>query len=1034
MFDERTTVQAFVTDVLSELSKASPEQVGWTHATGSALDRAETDVLIESEVHDALIRLNPDIAADSDHADEVIYRLTGLILSARSTGVVKANADFRSWLLGERSMPFGMDHEHVSVQLIDFNDLTRNTYSVATEVTFRRGGTEVRFDHVLWVNGLPLVVGEAKSATRRGVTWADGALQIDVYQQDVPEFFVPNVLCFATDGRQLRYGAVRTPLQKWGPWRAGWGEDEAGTDESSVDDVAQGVESLDCIEDSPPSALANDPESSQNEHGSLGASPADTGPAAVRRALEGLLLPETLLDILRSFTVFGTDKNHRKTKTVCRYQQYEAGRRMADRVADPNAPRKGLIWHFQGSGKSLLMVFTAQALRSHPRLPAPTVLIVVDRQDLDTQIMTIFNEADVPNVVSANSASELRGMLASGQRKIIVTLVHKFRREELTDVLSERGDIVCLVDEAHRTQDGDFGLRMRHVLPNAVFFGLTGTPINRSDVNTFNTFGAETDKGRYLSKYSQAQSIRDKATLPLHFEPRDSRFQIDRSMLDAEFAQLTKGLSAAEKAAMQRRAARMGALIKSEDRIRRVCDDIAEHFRAKVEPEGFKAQVVVFDQEACHLYKQELDKRLDPEASEVVVSAQGLPKDLKDRYGRTKVEEGALLERFRDPDDPLKILIVTAKLLTGFDAPIVQTMYLDRALRDHTLLQAVCRVNRPYRAPGSDQEKTHGLIVDYLGIFGPLSKAMRFDEESMQQAVQDIQKLWDKLPQALEDCLAFFAGVDRSEDGYKGLFAAQQKLPDEDSREQFAVAFATLSRLWEALSPDPRLNDYLADYRWLAQIHHSVRPSNATTPLLWRSFGPKTRELINRNIHADTPPGHLETLVIDAELAEYLERQPADRGVRQLQPSLAQRISRHRGKASFDSLSDRLERLRLQYEQDQLDSVKYLKALLVLARDVAAAERDAEQERKAQSPEEEGRAALTRLFETSRSAETPVAVTKLVEEIDDIVRNVRFPGWQQTVSGEREVKRALRRTLMRYQLQRDEDLFQKAYDYIRQYY
>lgn len=1030
MFDERTTVQAFVTDVLSELSDASLGRVAWAHVAGPALDRVETDVLVESEVRDALIRLNPDIAADPDHADEVIYRLTGLVLSARSTGVVKANADFRSWLLGERTMPFGTYHEHVTVQLVDFNDLTRNTYRVATEVTFRRGGIEVRFDHVLWVNGLPLVVGEAKSATRRGITWADGALQIDVYQQDVPEFFVPNAFCFATDGRDLRYGAVRTPLQKWGPWRSGWDVGEPGSRQSDAGRVDQGSGFLDDSEDPPsPTTSANDTASSLNDHRSSG-----VGPPVLRRAVEGLLAPATLLDILRSFTVFGTDKNHRKTKTVCRYQQYEAGRRMVDRVADPDAPRKGLIWHFQGSGKSLLMVFTAQALRAHPRLPAPTVLIVVDRQDLDSQITTIFNEADVPNVVSANTASELREMLTSGQRKIIVTLVHKFRRDELSEVMSTRGDIVCLVDEAHRTQDGDFGLRMRHVLPNAVFFGLTGTPINRSDVNTFNTFGAETDKGRYLSKYSQAQSIRDKATLPLHFEPRDSRFQIDRSVLDAEFDQLTKGLGTAEKAAMQRRAARMGALIKAPDRIRRVCDDIAEHFSAKVQPEGFKAQVVVFDQEACHLYKQELDKRLGPEASEVVVSAQGLPKPLKDRYSRTKVEEAALLERFGDPDDPLKILIVTAKLLTGFDAPIVQTMYLDRALRDHTLLQAVCRVNRPYRAPGSDQEKTHGLIVDYLGVFGPLSKALRFDEQSMEQTVQDIQKLWDKLPQTLEDCLEFFHGVDRTEDGYKGLFAAQQKLPDEDTREQFAIEFATLSRLWEALSPDPRLNDHLADYRWLAQIHHSVRPSTATTPLLWRSLGPKTRELINRNIHADTPPGHLETLVIDAELAEYLERQPADKGVRKLQPNLAQRISRHRGKASFDSLSERLERLRLQYEQDQLDSVKYLKALLVLARDVAAAERDAEQDRKAQSPEEEGRTALTRLFETSRTAETPVAVAKLVEEIDDIVRNVRFPGWQRTVSGEREVKRALRRTLMRYQLQKDEELFQKAYDYIRQYY
>ncbi|MFJ8795980.1 type I restriction endonuclease [Streptomyces sp. NPDC102462] len=273
MFDERTTVQAFVTDALSELSDSSPGQLAWSHVTGSALDRVETDVLVESEVRDALIRLNPDIAADADHADEVIYRLTGLVLSARSTGVVKANADFRSWLLGERSMPFGTNHEHVTVQLVDFNDLTRNTYRVATEVTFRRGGVEVRFDHVLWVNGLPLVVGEAKSATRRGVTWADGALQIDVYQQDVPEFFVPNAFCFATDGRDLRYGAVRTPLQKWGPWRAGWGADDPRTRQASADHVDQGSGSLDESEGAPSLFSANDTESFSNEHSSSGAGP-----------------------------------------------------------------------------------------------------------------------------------------------------------------------------------------------------------------------------------------------------------------------------------------------------------------------------------------------------------------------------------------------------------------------------------------------------------------------------------------------------------------------------------------------------------------------------------------------------------------------------------------------------------------------------------------------------------------------------------------------------------------------------------------
>ncbi|MGW1284639.1 type I restriction endonuclease subunit R [Streptomyces sp. NPDC001118] len=979
MFSERDTVQAFVTDRLTALP-----DLAWV-CQGTQPDRTEQDVLIESELRDALIRLNPPIAADPELADEVLYRLTALIRSARGEGVVKANEDFRSWLLGERSMPFGPDHEYVNVQLVDFDDPTRNRYHLSAEVAFCRGTTRRRFDHVLWVNGIPLIVGESKSATRAGITWADGALQLDGYQDDVPEFFVPNALCFAIDGRNLRYGSLRLPLHLWSPW---WS----------------------------PGLREQHPE---------------PGPDYLRQAVDGLLSPSTVLDIIRNFTVYSTDDRHRKIKNICRYQQYEAGRRMADRAAvaahAPEAPRQGLVWHFQGSGKSLLMVFTAQALRTDPRTGAPTVLIVVDRLDLDTQITSTFGASDIPNVVTAGSGDNLGEMLATGQRKIIVTTIHKF--QNLDRVLSTRRDIVCLVDEAHRTQDRDLGQKMREALPGAVFFGLTGTPINRTDVNTFRTFGYEKDEGRYLSRYTQADSLRDGTTLPLHFEPRDARFRIDGEVIDAEFEKLAERLTPREKAAMANRAARMGALIKGRERIRMVCEDIARHFREKVEPEGFKAQVVVFDQEACVLYKKRLDALLGPETSEVVMSTQGQPEEIQERFGRDKDEEAALLDRFRDPDDPLKILIVTAKLLTGFDAPIAQTMYLDKVMRDHTLLQAVCRVNRPYRRPGSEQAKSHGLIVDYLGVFARLGQAMRFDERAVERAVTSIEELRGQFPDALRDCLDFFPGVDRTEDGYEALFAAQDKLPDDGTRQAFAEKFARLSRLWEALAPDPGLNEYVDDYHWLAKLHQSVRPSHATSPLLWRVLGPKTRELVNAHIHADLPPERLETLVIDARMAEYLQSVP-DRGIRQLEPRLQDRLGRRRGEPRFDSLAKKLERLRQQYETGQLVSREYLYQLLDLAEQTARAEADEKQ----QDPREQGKYALTRLFESSRREGTPVAVMKLVEEIDSIVDAVRFPGWQHTAGGEREVKKALRRTLVRYQLQRDEELFQKAYDYIRQYY
>ena len=278
---------------------------------------------------------------------------------------------------------------------------------------------------------------------------------------------------------------------------------------------------------------------------------------------------------------------------------------------------------------------------------------------------------------------------------------------------------------------------MRDALPNAFLFGLTGTPINTRDRNTFYAFGAPDDPGGYMSRYSFEESIRDEATLPLRFETRSVKLRIDRDALDAEFAELTKDLTEEERAEVSKRAGRFALLVKAPTRVAAVVEDIARHFQEKVAPEGFGAQVVTIDQEACVLYKEALDKVLPPEIeSAVVISVgQGAPQAWKDAYGRSKDEEEQLLDRFRDPADPLKILIVTAKLLTGFDAPNLQCMYLDKLLRDHNLLQAICRTNRP--APG----KTHGLIVDYLGIFDDVAQALAFDDESITKVIENIDEI-----------------------------------------------------------------------------------------------------------------------------------------------------------------------------------------------------------------------------------------------------------------------------------------------------
>jgi type I restriction enzyme R subunit len=986
-FNEANAVEAFVRDRLCGgithhtgvgpgLSRhgGNLSGVGWHYLAPQNLLRRPQEVLAEDQLREALIRLNPEIAADPDRADDVLYRLRAIVMDVRSDGLVKANETFARWLTSEESMPFGENGEHVTIRLIDFTDIEKNQYVVTTQYTFRAGAIEKRADLVLLINGIPLVVIEAKTPVRASQSWFDAALQIhDDYERNVPEFFVPNLISIATEGKELRYGSIGLPIELWGPWRI---EGDAAT--TSLQQVEQSITSM--------------------------------------------LRPHVLLDLLSSFTAYATDKKKRRIKIVARYQQVEAVNKIVERVVAGH-PKKGLIWHFQGSGKSLLMLFAARKLRLHPALKNPSVLIIVDRIDLDTQISSTFYASDTKNLVKADSRTELQHLLSVDARKIIITTIFKFG--EAKGVVNPRSNIIALVDEAHRTQEGDLGRMMREALPNAFLFGLTGTPINRADRNTFYAFGAVEDTTGYLSRYGFEESIRDGATKELHFEPRLVDLRIDKDAIDQAFEKLTGGLSDLDQDQLGKTAAKMAVLVKAPDRIRNICADIARHYQQRVAPNGFGAQVVTFDRESCVLYKKALDDHLPTEVSDIVMTVHRSETEYA-AYRRDRDAEEALLDRFRDPKDPLKMLIVTSKLLTGFDAPILQAMYLDKPLRDHTLLQAICRTNRPY-----GEEKTHGLIVDYLGIFDDVAQALQFDEEGISKVVSNLNEVIRSLPAAMQKCLAHFAGVDRTTTGYEGLIAAQQCLPNNDTRDRFAADYTYLGRLWEAISPDPILSLYEVDYRWLTQVYESVKPSTGTGRLLWHVLGPKTIELIHENIHVDAIRDDLETLILDADLLEAVLKTPdPTRKAKEVEIKIATRLRRHMHDPRFKALSQRLEDLRERHAQGVLLSLDYLKALLELASDVVTAEQTAEPI----EDEQKGKAALTELFEETRNGDTPIMVERVVADIDEIVRLVRFDGWQSTHAGEREVKKALRKTLFKYRLHQDPELFNRAYGYIETYY
>jgi type I restriction enzyme R subunit len=951
----------------------------WVYQSPEQLNRGVNEVLLESPLKASLIKLNQEIAAKPELADEVIYKLRAILISVNQVGLVKANEEFFKWMVGDKTMPFGENNRHVPVKLIDFDDLSQNSYIVTNQFRIHHRETKIP-DVVFLINGIPIVIGEAKTPIRPSISWLDAANEIhNIYENAVPQIFVPNVLSFATEGKELFYGAIRCPLEFWAPWRVADAEN----------------------------VLAK-----------------TLGLAEIGKELSDLLKPARLLDIMQNFSLFTTNKKKQRMKVIPRFQQYEGANKIVERVIDGRI-KKGLIWHFQGSGKSLLMVFAAQKLRRATELKSPTVIVLVDRTDLDTQISGTFNAADIPNVETTDNIKELQSLLERDTRKIIISMIHKFR--DAKPNMNTRDNIIVLVDEAHRTQEGDLGRQMRAALPNAFLFGLTGTPVNKADKNTFWAFGAEEDQAGYMSRYTFQESIRDDATLPLHFEPRMVDVHVDKKSMDEAFALFKEeaALTDEEADALNQKSAKMAAFLKAPERVAKIVEDIALHFKEKVAPNGFKAMIVTPDRFACVQYKEELDKHFPTEASQVVISTSANDDyEFKQKWAVDKSQQEKIVDEFNTVGSDLNFIIVTAKLLTGFDAPILQTMYLDKSLKDHTLLQAICRTNRLF------PQKSFGRIVDYFGVFDEAAKALTFDEESIKDVITNLSELRDQLPEAVRAALKHFDGVDRELEGFEGLERAQNAINTDVKKDAFAKDFKYLAKLWESLSPDRMLDLFIKDYKWLAQVFESVRPaSDNIGKLLWLTLGAQTTQLIHENIHVGDLH-QLDEFILDADVIEDIFNNPDPKKTKQLTKLLVTRFEKHKGESKFKALSVRLEELRDKAEKGLVTSIEFVKELCKIAKETIQAEKEFESEIIEKTPQ----AALTELFLELKSEQTPAVVERIVIDIDAIVRVVRFPGWQNTVAGEREVQKSLRKALLKYSLHKQQDLFDRAYAYIKEYY
>ena len=956
---------------------------GWIYVEPQFVPRLPDEVLVVQWLMEALLALNP---ITPEQAEQVIYKLRACITSGGSSDeLITANDKFRKLLFEENSYPFGEKGDNINIRFFaKADDAYKNRCIVSNQWEYPRKSKEggKRLDLVYVINGIPMVVGEAKTPVKASVTWADGAADIMHYQKSIPEMFVPNILTFASEGRELQYASIGCPVDKWGPWFA----DE------------------------------------ERKHGTL---------EDAEHNYVSLMTPERLLDIYRFYSVFTGTSQGRKIKIVCRYQQYLGGEAIVQRVlstyTNGSGPRKGLIWHFQGSGKSWLMVFAAQKLRRQEVLKAPTVVIVDDRIDLEDQITGDFTRAEIPNIDSISSKQELEEKIH--QRKILITTIFKFGDLSDGEVIDDRDNIILLMDEAHRTQEGDLGKKMRTALPNAFFFGLTGTPINRNDHNTFACFGAEEDKYGYISKYTFQNSVEDRATLELNFKTVPVEMHLDNANLQKEFDELTDQISEEDKNELVRRTS-VEAFFTAEKRINDVCKYIVTHFREYVEPTGMKAQVVVYNRECCVKYKKALDALLGTDdQTTIVMHTSGDKADDYKAYKRSRDEEKKLLDQFRDPLSPLKFVIVTSKLLTGFDAPILQCMYLDKPMKNHTLLQAICRTNRTY-----NENKKCGLIVDFVGVFEDVAKSLAFDEETVKTIVKNIDEIKGLIPTFMQQCIEFFPGVDRTIGGWEGLTAAQQCLKDDQVKTSFGRHFARLNKAWEIVSPDSYLTVFQNDYTWLAQVYQSVRPVSGGN-LIWTLLGAKTIEIIHRNIETIDIGTPLEDLVVDSDVIDaVLEDEKArEKKIVEIEKMLRLRLGEHKGDPNFKKFAEKLDELRERMTQNLISSIDFLKQLLVLAKDLL------EEEKKKAEPQDkraQARAALTDLFQSIKTEETPIIVEQVVNDIDNEVVNIvrQFNDAFQSVTARREIKKKLRSILwVKYQI-KDNDVFERAYQYIEMYY
>lgn len=869
--------------------------LGYTYLDGRDLTKesgdreSNRDVILSKHLMERLKHLNPWINDSSLH--KAVYTLTngyqhGSSINEINENIYKIIVNLQLSL--EQSVDCSRNKKHHTVKYIDFENLEKNIFHVVSQLKIKGVNESCIPDLIIYVNGIPIAVIECKSPFKEKESNVrlgkkDGYEQLRRYMnlrgavddEGIDKLFHTNFITGIFNKYHGYVGTISSKYNHYLEWK-----DPYPVKRTDLEDIENNGQNL---------------------------------------FIQGILEKENLLKIMQHFILF-EEEGGRKIKKVARYQQFRAVNKALDRIDSGKTPleRGGVIWATQGSGKSLSMVMLARFIRRTESLKDSTIVVITDRVDLDKQIydtftrvfpeLTLASKEEDKLLVRAKSVSSMKALLAKAQPKIIMTTIHKFQSERSeqkiledgeqsaslffeddVEVLSNKSNIIVMTDEAHRSQYSSLAQNMRMSLPNAAFIGFTGTPIEKDDKDTYRTFGKKIDT------YTLSEAVEDGATVGIVYEGRKPGLQLKVDTLEDAFREEFSEYNEEEREAIKVKYANWLVIAEADERIDEIALDMLQHYKENIYPNGFKAQIVCVSRRAAVKYYDALNRHMadvfdNPLEAQVIFSGDNNdPPELK-AHRTTKQEQDAILDRFKKTidKDRLCFIIVRDMLLTGFDAPIEQVMYLDRPLKEHTLLQAIARTNRTYVRETEDvnengeivkhtSSKQYGFIVDYYGVSNHLEEALEvFDKSDVEGQMENLNELYKRMQDYKQAVLRMFTGVDSND-----LDAIMRVIEPENKRAEFEMAYKQYAQALEALMPNHVTKEDLNDLKWMAYVRAGAKarfePNNVIDIA---DCGEKAREIISEHLKAEGVIQWIRPIsLLDKDFQEKMDTLKSDEAV-----------------------------------------------------------------------------------------------------------------------------------------------------------